>query len=182
MFVTQRVPSIVYIAWGKICILALISFKRGSLSSLGSLHVVNISADWNSAFLSREDWTKLDISDTILNKSSFTKFPKQQGTILSWETVETTTGIFHNKGIKKKIYIYIYTYDFLAHNINTIVRFFAYENIVIGRSAYSLSAWVVKYILVCLINRIAYEIRKFIRKPFVIREKNILCYYAESYP
>ena len=181
MFVTQRVPSIVYIPWGKICILALISFKRGSLSSLGSLHVVNISADWNSAFLSREDWTKLDISDTILNKSSFTKFPKQQGTILSWETVETTTGIFLNKGIKKK-YIYIYIYDFLAHNINTIVWFFAYENIVIGRSAYSLSAWVVKYILVCLINRIAYEIRKFIRKPFVIREKNILCYYAESYP
>ena len=179
MFVTQRVPSIVYIAWGKICILALISFKRGSLSSLGSLHVVNISADWNSAFLSREDWKKLDISDTILIKSSFTKFPKQQGTILSWETVETTMGIFLNKGIKKK---YIYIYDFLAHNINTIVWFFAYENIDIGRSAYSLSAWVVKCIFVCLINRIVYEIRKFIRKPFVIREKNILCYYAESYP
>ena len=181
MFVTQRVPSIVYIAWGKICILALISFKRGSLSSLGSLHVVNISADWNSAFLSREDWKKLDISDTILIKSSFTKFPKQQGTILSWETVETTMGIFLNTGIKKKKKN-IYIYDFLAHNINTIVWFFAYENIDIGRSAYSLSAWVVKYILVCLINRIVYEIRKFIRKPFVIREKNILCYYAESYP
>ena len=45
-------------------------------------------------------------------------------------------GIFLNTGIKKKK-IYIYIYDFLAHNISSIVWFFAYENIDIGRSAYS---------------------------------------------
>ena len=52
-------------------------------------------------------------------------------------------GILLNIRIKK------YIYDFLAHNINTIILFSANENIDIGRSANSLPAWVVRWIFVC---------------------------------
>ena len=136
MFVTQRVPSIVYIAWGKICILALISFKRGSLSSLGSLHVVNISADWNSAFLSREDWKKTWYFWHYFTKELLYEVSKTTRNYFKLRNCRNNNGnLSQYRDKKKKIYIYIY--DFLAHNISSIVWFFAYENIDIGRSAYS---------------------------------------------
>ena len=115
MFLTQLVPSIVYFAWGKICTLALGSFKRGSVYSLCCIHLVNISADWNSAaiaidlmisnicaFLSKETGQNLIILTLFPNKSSFTKFLKQQGTILSRGTVKRTEGILLNTRLKKQ--------------------------------------------------------------------------------
>ena len=183
MFLTQLVPSMVYFAWGKICTLALDSFKRGSVYSLGYIHLVNISADWNSAaiaidlmisnicaFLSKETGQNLIILTLFPNKSSFTKFLKQQGTILSRGTVKRTEGILLNTRLKKKK-------NYLECNINTVVLFSAYENIDIGCSAYSLSARVFRYIsvsFICLITRIVYWIRKFILESLVIREKNMV--------